>query len=151
MDQLKSHINLSDKFTELFEDLYHLGFSAGVPKELLVNSLPHSPFSNTKYVCFRLLNSGLFQGLDEVIDFPITTTSLNVSGQNPITSLEEAKDFWQKYVPDAKFIEAQTAKNLSGKASSIVLFNENTYKVVREGDNLQEIVKIIENYGYRKN
>ena len=151
IDQLKSHVNLSDKFLQLFEEIYHLGLSVGVSKELLINSLPDSPFRNTKYVCFRVLESGFSLGLDEVIDFPITTTSLNITGQSPITSLEKAKDFWQKYVPDAKFIEAKMLKDLSGKASTIVLFSQNSYKVVREGENLQEITHTIEKYGYRKN
>lgn len=150
IDEIEDYIVLNEKLTEVIRQTHKLGMSFGIKKEFLKNSLPEKPFSNTHYVCFRVLASEFMRGLEEFMSFPIITTSLNLTGNSPITELSEAKDFWQKHLPEAKFVEVNGHESLSGQSSTIILFSEDKYKVVREGENIKSICSIVEENGYQR-
>jgi L-threonylcarbamoyladenylate synthase len=78
---------------------------------------------------------------------PFFTTSLNITGQPPITTLSDAEKFWQIHAPSAKFISTSSLK-LSGESSTIVFFKDKAFHVIRKGRLIEEIKKHLELTGF---
>lgn len=79
----------------------------------------------------------------KVMPAPFFTTSLNITGQPPITTLADAEIFWQVHAPLAKFISS-SAQKLSGESSTIIFFKDNTFQIIRKGRLIDQIKKHLE-------
>ncbi len=148
INQLSEHLELTDEIIDLFSDIRRLGVTIGVSKNAFLKTLPEAPFSETDFVCIRLVENAVTRDLEKIVEFPIISTSLNKTGHEPITEIEEAKDFWQKYCPDTLFIEPDERVALSGFSSTIIIISANEYKIVRRGSALEEIIEKLEKYGF---
>lgn len=80
------------------------------------------------------------------IPAPFFTTSLNITGEVPITTLKEAQSFQQQHAPLAKFISS--SKPLSGESSTIVFFKNNSFQIIRKGRLVDQIKKHLELTGF---
>ncbi len=142
IDNFKGSQNLS----ELFEDLFKFQITVGLPKVSLELNLPNEPFKETEFICFRVIKNEI---IDECIrDFPgfITSTSLNLTGSEPISSTQEANEFWQKYCPESNFISSDYLEP-SGSSSTIILLSGLSAKIVREGEDLDGISQALRKHG----
>lgn len=83
-----------------------------------------------------------FNGDDllQKIPSPFFSTSLNLTGEPPITTFTDAKKFQETYAPNARLL-GSNENALSGEASTIVFFNVNEFKIIRAGRNVEEIKK----------
>lgn len=137
----------SQNLAQLFEDLFKFQITVGLPKAALKLDLPHEAFSKTDFICFRVIQNDI---IDECIsDFPrfITSTSLNISGEEPISDLELAKSFWQKYCPESTFISSDFLE-LSGTSSTIVFISGLSAQIIREGEDLDNILETLRGHGF---
>ncbi len=150
LDQVSECLELNSRLESFIEQASSLGVTFGIPKSMFKLPLPAQPFLNTDYICIRLVRNTVTRELENVSDFPIISTSLNKSGQQPISSLEDAKIFWKKYASDFKFIEPDHRLTLSGASSTIVFLSADRYKIVREGTSVLKIVEILKKIGFNE-
>jgi L-threonylcarbamoyladenylate synthase len=119
------------------KDFFALQTSLLVPLEFTRN-IPQHIYIDSPLVSFRMLCLPWVKEICEEQSCPITSTSLNRSGQDPILTHEQAKDFHMSWAPDAKLVEGQG--NLSGQSSTMLKYNGNgTFEVVRAGAKVDEI------------
>ncbi len=144
IEMVEKHLDLSSHEFDVIEKLKDHGMTFGFAKYKFKRDLPELPFSDTDFVCLRVLSSQIIDGILNENDGPITTTSLNITKHLPMIDCDEAHNFWKKYASNAKFFEPQFDMRLSGKSSSIILFSGTGYSVVREGENIDDIVEILE-------
>ncbi|EPZ49318.1 telomere recombination domain protein [Bacteriovorax sp. BAL6_X] len=136
----------SESLDELFDELFKYQITVGIPKASLKISFPSGPFDETNYICFRVIQNEI---IDECIkDFPgfITSTSLNLTGEDPISDSDEANLFWQKHCPKTNFISSEYLVP-SGKSSTIVFISGLSAKIIREGEDIQNILKTLDRHG----
>lgn len=150
LDQVNECLDLSSGLESFIEQASSLGVTFGIPKSLFRLPLPEQPFLNTDYICIRLVRNTVTRELENVSNFPIISTSLNKTGQQPISNLEEAKTFWKKYASDFNFIEPDHRLTLSGASSTIVFLSADRYKIVREGTNVLKIIEILKKIGFNE-
>ncbi|EQC45699.1 L-threonylcarbamoyladenylate synthase [Bacteriovorax sp. Seq25_V] len=143
LEMVESHINLSEHEFEILEKLKNLGTTFGFAKSKFKSTLPSEPFKDTEFACIRVLSSQIIDGIIEENDGPISTTSLNITKNPPMVDTDEAHGFWKKYASHTKFYEPQFDVQLSGKSSTIILFSGNDYSIAREGENIEDIKKIL--------
>lgn len=140
-DMLKRYVDLSNGLYELIDDLKAHEITFGLDKNLFKDELPGVAFGATDFVCVRVLGGEIIEGIIDEVDGPITTTSLNITGQPPITEIDQAKDFWKKYASDELLVSPDFEKDVTGNSSTIVILSGNEYKILREGNKISEIQK----------
>lgn len=145
VDLVSKHVALTQKELEVINLTKNMGMTFGVYKEKFQMNLPEEVFSLTDFICFRILNTEIINKIIEK-NGPITSTSLNKTKHLPISELDEARSFWKKYAGHVNFYQPTTESNLSGSSSTIILLQETTYHVVREGENIEEIREIFDRY-----
>ena len=102
-----------------------------MPNSWMMFDIPPWISPDGKTTGIRCLDLPLLSQLTNSL--PITTTSLNLTGNPPITSLEEASRFRSKHVPDAIFVNIPGLVP-SGKASTIVSVDDDgNYAFIRRG------------------
>jgi L-threonylcarbamoyladenylate synthase len=147
IDQLREYVDVKESLLEVISTLKNKEITFGVNKDLFKLDLPELPFSETEFVCFRILPFDYLNKIVEEIDGPIITTSLNKKGETPIVNEADAHLFWKKYAQDCLFVSESLEHSLSGNSSTIILFLGNNYKVLREGSSINEIVKTLNDHG----
>ncbi|MBT3583472.1 MAG: hypothetical protein HN509_01085 [Halobacteriovoraceae bacterium] len=75
--------------------------------------------------------------------FPITTTSLNLVDMPPIVEESKAREFREKFCPQALFLSAPSSATLSGRSSTIIKINEDRVSLVREGNYAKKLIDFL--------
>lgn len=132
-----SSFNLDDKMTASWlKDFFKLETTLGVPVKFSRIPLPAWVTSGSDYVSIRCLETPAIKNLYKEIQAPFFTTSLNITGEPPVTQEESARKFWKNHAPSARFIESEE-HTLSGSSSTIIFISEDhAIKIVREGKNV---------------
>lgn len=146
VDQLSGHVELSDSLQELILELMQYEITFGLDKSLFKNALPGVAFSETDFVCIRVLDSEIVNNIISDVKAPITTTSLNITGEKPITDEVAAKDFWKKYASDELIVTTTYDKEVTGNSSTIVVLSGSEYKFLRKGSKHKEIEEVLQKY-----
>ena len=135
-DQLQSFFRLPKFLTKSWaRNFFSLETTILIPKERLIKEIPYKIIFDSQYIGCRCLNFIMH------LDYPLTTTSLNISGCGPIIDEEKASSFMQNYFPKAKFINPLV--KLSGRSSTIVsIDNEGKIKIIRRGEKAVEVEKL---------
>lgn len=131
---------------------FTLESTLGIPLALSRIEIPRWVTGKSHLVSVRCLEFDLFKKNDLLRDGPFFTTSLNLSGEKPIVSLEEARNFLEKYASDAEFLNDVTLKktpHLSGSPSTIIFFQGDFFEIHRPGEKLEEIKKHLALTGFR--
>ena len=129
-------IHFSDEWLVKF---YELETSLALPKAWLKKELPVWVIYDSEFVSTRMLNLDWIDSLYRELNGPFTSTSLNLSGDQPILDLETAKKFHLENCSDAKFEEG-LGKKLSGQSSTMVCFQNNEKWVFwRKGNRVKEV------------
>ena len=91
------------------------------------------------FIAFRYLKFDAIKSITSEMDAPVTTTSLNITGERPIVDEASARSFHERYASNAKFVGDGNVIP-SGRSSTIVIMrSENEFKFVREGKFKEEI------------
>lgn len=121
---------------------FHLETSLLLPVSWLKVEIPFWIYQGSAFVSVRCLENELIQTLVDEVGAPITSTSLNVSGQEPLFDFEEAKRFHKEHCPELHFYEGE-GMNLSGSPSTIMSLDESgKFALVRPGRYVQEVMKL---------
>ena len=119
--------------------IFSLEATLAVPKNWCKMKIPDWVTGNSDFIAFRYLKFDSIKRIVSETGAPVTTTSLNVTGERPIVDEASAKSFHERYAKDAKFIEDGNVIP-SGRSSTIVIFHsESEFKFVREGKFKEEI------------
>jgi L-threonylcarbamoyladenylate synthase len=145
-EMLSEYVDLSKGLYELIDDLKEHEITFGLDKKLFKNQLPEVAFGTTDFVCVRVLGGEIIENIINEVDAPITTTSLNITGQPPITEVDDAKDFWKKYASEELMVTADFKNDVTGNSSTIVILSGNEYKVLREGNRMSEITQRLNSF-----
>ncbi|WP_372652941.1 L-threonylcarbamoyladenylate synthase [Halobacteriovorax sp.] len=136
---ITSLINLPNEFNEKWlNDFFALESTIGVPKSWAKIELPSWICQESDFISIRCQNSGELSPIFDEVNGPITSTSLNITGQDPIVNFLDAKEFFTTNMKEEYFCD--NAKTVcSGRSSTIVLYDITEIKVVREGKYIEEI------------
>lgn len=121
-------------FPEGFDlsNFFSLEVTVGIPISWLKRDVPSWVSSMSDFLCVRILDLKFEKRfLDKM---PLTTTSLNLTGENPIVHFQDAFQFYEAINSEGiHFIKLQTGE-LSGNSSTIIIFKEDlSFSFLREG------------------
>lgn len=139
-DQLREFVNLPQGFTsEWLQKFFKLESTLLVPKKWCNQEVGTWITGDSAHVGLRCLNFKEIQEIYDRIGGPFTSTSLNLTGEEPITESEKAFDFFKLNCPDENFIECKNIV-ISGNSSTVVMINESSSpKILREGNYVSDI------------
>jgi len=155
LDQLKNYFDIKnigyfqktpdiDAFLNKF---FILETTLLIPKKLNIkNEIPKWIYAEESNVGVRVLPKRTIEYIIQKVKSPIITTSLNVTGDPPITQIEMARSFYDKYAPNEIFVTPKTIEDqtMSSASSTIVILEENTGpRILRAGQKVEEVKKLI--------
>jgi len=142
LERFRSYFSLPKQFEDgWLARFFSLETTVLLPLGYLNRDIPKFVLGQSRQVGCRVLMSAEIKRLVGLANAPITTTSLNLSGQPPILNIDDADIFVQKYVPDALMIKSSYL--MSGHASTIVSIGEDgEVAVVRNGSKVEEVLNV---------
>lgn len=117
-----------------------------IPIKIAKILIPSWITGKSGFVSIRCLEHTELKMISEKIAAPFITTSLNLTGDEPIVNFKDAKEFQETYAPNAEFI-GDISHNLSGRSSTIVIYKMNQFEIVRVGLKIEEIKKHLKSTG----
>jgi L-threonylcarbamoyladenylate synthase len=144
-EEIFNYFNFNERFTkDEFSKISALGVSYLIPKEKCILKIPLFYTELSEYISVRLIeNSEELNKLRLEIGAPFYTTSLNITGMNPITSQDEAQKFCNDLEIKTEFVKCNQL-TLSGVSSTIIKFDLNwNVSIVRKGLNQNKILEIL--------
>jgi L-threonylcarbamoyladenylate synthase len=143
VSQFETFISLPEGFTFDLNSLFKMGVTLLVPTSWIIKKISSEVFMDSLYVGARVASNELEDRLSQVIQDPITTTSLNLTTEKPILTEPDALAFQKKYAEEADFITSLQIPP-SGEPSTIIKVEENLeLHIVRAGKNSAEIEKYL--------
>ncbi|WP_164848229.1 L-threonylcarbamoyladenylate synthase [Halobacteriovorax sp. HLS] len=144
VEELCKFVSFPDEYSvEWLEKFFSLESTLGVPVEWVKAEIPDWVCQGSPFMAVRCISSNAIREIYEMINDPITSTSLNYSGYSPIVNGFDAREFFEDHIADEVFIENRDAP-CSGRASTIVLLKEEAPEIVREGLYSKEICEHLE-------
>ena len=119
---------------------FKLESTLAIPLKISRISIPSWVTGKSDLVSVRCLEHPELKIIGDTLKAPFITTSLNLTGEPPIITYQDAKQFQLAYAPDAEFF-GDSSHNLSGRSSTIVFFRGNHFEIIREGLKVEEIKK----------
>lgn len=140
-DDVADAFHLPEEMTKSWlEEFFKLETTLGLPLSSAKIRIPKWATGESDYVSIRCLSNPVMQSIYKDLQAPFFSTSLNITGEPPVTKNEEAKSFHHHYAPDALFIDNTDQQDLSGTSSTIVFITENlNFEIKREGRNIQAV------------
>ncbi len=140
-DEILASFKLPEEMSkEWLEDFFKLETTLGLPLTLAKIRIPKWATGESSYVSIRCLNTPVINSINNELRAPFFSTSLNLTGEPPVTKKEEARKFHQQHASDVLFFENQKSEDLSGTSSTIVFINENlNFEIKREGRRVEEV------------
>lgn len=122
------------------EEFFKLETTLGFPIASSKIKIPKWATGSSDFVSLRCLESEVIKKIYNDLQTPFFTTSLNLTGEPPITTLEEATRFKVDNAPDAHLIGAELSRDLSGHSSTIVFLKDNLdFEIKREGKRVIDV------------
>lgn len=145
IDHLREYFLIPSFLDEVWlNNFFSLGTSLGLPIKLFKEELPTWVHCGSSIIFVRVLPYLFIQEMILKVKAPIFTTSLNITGDAPCVSEEEATLFNQNYAKDCQLI---TTKELlpSGESSTMVILDEisGEFKISRKGAKVREVEAIL--------
>lgn len=138
IEMAQSYLKIPKKFLDHLE-IFDLGFTLLLPLDLAVKEIPPWVRESSPFIGFRVLPLLALKKVMESEGAPITTTSLNKSGESPIVKNEEAQQFFKSVKsPEIHFVKIKSLEN-HGSSSTIVQYENGLMKIIREGKNITVI------------
>lgn len=123
-------------------DYFSLESTLGLKTNRLKKQLPEWLVNKSEYLSIRCLENEVTKKVYDLVKNPFFTTSLNITGHAPIVSQKEALGFKNQYAEKATFISTQK-ELLSGESSTIIFFDETSFRLIRKGNHLSDLEKLI--------
>ena len=125
-----------------WNDLFSLEITFLIPRSWCKEEIPDW-VATGPFLGIRCLEGDEINSIKERENAPITTTSLNLSGGGPITTLADAKEFQKAQASDSKLLSFKN-HSMSGMSSTIVKVEvENKYEIIRAGTNVEKIKSVL--------
>ncbi len=145
---LSEYIEFPKAYSNKLKSCFELEFTLLLPLELLKKQIPPHIVGESDFVGVRVLQGSLFSELTQLAGGPVTTTSLNLSGEASIISKERAESFLHSYAPEAKFLYDESISS-SGESSTIIcLTPDRNLKVIRRGRYCDEVLDRLNQIDY---
>lgn len=140
-DEVIESFRLPEEITKSWlEEFFKLETTLGIPLSLAKIRVPKWATGESDFVSIRCLSTPVIQIIHDEIKAPFFSTSLNLTGEPPITKTEGAKKFHQQYASETILIESTDDKDLSGTSSTIVFITESlNFEIKREGRKIHEV------------
>ena len=125
--------------------LFSLELTLGIPLEYMKVEVPPHIYKNSTFVGGRIAQSEFLCKYLNELNEPITTTSLNNTGEPPIINKVDAREFYENKkmaYPNLIFIDSEKHE-LSGVSSSFVFFQDGKYSFLRAGRHAEKIRKVL--------
>lgn len=139
--EIKEYVDLPEILIKNNAKLFSMETTLLVPKKYLTNKYPSYLTSKSEFVSIRLMTLPLILELRKKIGAPFFTTSLNISGENPILEFNGASEFLKLHAPLALLhFDSNSMQNLSGTSSTIIKFDlSGSATILRPGTFAKEI------------
>lgn len=125
---------------EWLEEFFKMETTLGLPLSTAKIRIPKWATGESEFVSIRCLSHPVIQSIHKEIQAPFFSTSLNLTGEPPVTKSADARNFHRDHAPDTILIEGKDDKDLSGTSSSIVFIPESlNFEIKREGRRIQEV------------
>lgn len=126
---------------------FKLESTLGIP--LKISKIPIPSWVNAKsdIVSVRCLDIPVLRAINESLKTPFFTTSLNITGLEPIVNFNDAQAFQKEHAPNTTLFGDST-HNLSGHSSSIVFFRGSSFEIIRSGRKIEELKKHLKLAGF---
>ncbi len=121
-------------------NFFKMETSLGIPLKISKIAIPSWVNAKSDIVSVRCLDLEALKQIGGAIKGPFFSTSLNITGEAPVISYNEAKAFHQNHAPDAE-IFGDSSHNLSGQSSTIVFFRGSSFEIIREGKKIDDVKK----------
>ncbi len=122
------------------EEFFKLETTLGFPLSRAKIKIPKWATGGSDFVSMRCLDNDVIKKIYSELKTPFFTTSLNITGEPPVTIMGEAKKFKEIFAKDAHFFKDETEKKLSGSPSTIVFLKDNLdLEIKREGRRINEV------------
>ncbi|HAZ12084.1 MAG: hypothetical protein A2X86_06465 [Bdellovibrionales bacterium GWA2_49_15] len=130
---------------ELLREIFQLEATLGLPLKWMHKKIPDYIFAGSSWIGVRCLERPSVQELMKMASAPVTTTSLNYSGEAPITSEVLAREFSKRIKHCTVIPPSLTDPPMSGQSSCLICFEETGgFKLIRSGrysERLQNLAK----------
>ena len=136
MDMFRDFIDFPfDWDDKKVEDFFSLESTLLIPRENFKKDVPAWNTADSEYVGVRLLVYSFLQEITKKLGGPVTTTSLNLSGEAPIIEQGQALSFFQERLTgkNATFIDTEEVVP-SGESSTILKLDGAHITIVRAGN-----------------
>ena len=141
IDQVLKSFSFPQKITkEWLEYFFSQESTLGVPTSWAKMEVPVWAHQNSEYVSLRCLSSEPLKSLYKKIGNPFFTTSLNLQGESPIQTEEDAKKFCARFCPNAIRVEGKNILMSGNSSTMIFIDNKLNFVVKREGQKLKELI-----------
>ncbi len=143
LKQLNDYFHFSEKLNEAWlRHFFSLETSLLLPLAWQKKEIPFWIYQGSPLISVRCLELPVIKELLEKTGAPVTSTSLNLTGQAPISSFEEAKKFHFEQCPELEFL-AGKGVSLSGSSSTMVSINiAGAFTMLREGRHASQISEL---------
>lgn len=118
-------VQMNDEWLETF---FQLESTLGLPLTTALIPIPAWVHGGSDMISIRLSQDPLLQNIPS----PFFSTSLNLTGDPPVQTYEEAVDFQKKYAQDAVLL-GDNSYQLSGQSSTIVFVRDEKFEIIRPG------------------
>lgn len=146
MNQLSEYLKDNNilEFIRQKREVFNLGVSLLVQADLFKN-IPSHIHPNSELISMRLIERTELDELSKKYfdGRPFTSTSLNLTGEDPIVHKKEALDFYKTHAPNCVFVESSSILPSGLSSTMIHIQGDKQFKVLREGANTQKILKIL--------
>lgn len=122
---------MSEEWLKIF---FQMESTLGLPLTTAKILIPAWVHGGSDMISLRCLNDPVLKEMPP----PFFTTSLNITGEAPITTFEKAEEFQKLYAPHARLLGNKGHK-LSGESSTIVFFKNNEFTFIRKGRQAESI------------
>lgn len=113
---LYKSLNFPDAISATWlRNFFKLEATLGVPLKISKISIPSWVTAKSDVVSVRCLDLAALKPISAALNTPFFTTSLNITGEGPAITYENAKNFQQTYAKDAELI-GDSSHNLSGRS-----------------------------------
>ena len=138
---LFNNFNFPDVMTlSWLRNYFKLESTLLIPTKIARFLIPSWITGKSEFISVRCLEHPELKIIGDTLKAPFITTSLNLTGEPPITNFQDAKQFQLNYAPEAK-IFGESSHILSGRSSTIVIFRVNHFEIIRVGLKITEIKK----------
>ena len=126
--------------------LFSLEMTLGIPLDYMKLKVPSHIYKKSTFVGVRIAQSEFLSSYLNELNEPITTTSLNNTGDPPITNKNDARSFYEnkkKIYSNLKFVDS-IEDELSGVSSTFIFLEKGKYSFLRMGRHAEKIRKILQ-------